>query len=69
MVDREKITDITKEKEDDIMGSYVKPIQATPTLTGDDAIAIMKQVFTVPSSKSIEKNKKLLEMRKRIEKK
>ena len=28
---------ITKEKEDDDMSAYVKPIQATPTLSGKDA--------------------------------
>ena len=53
-------------KEDDVMSAYVKPIQATPTLTGNDAVRIVKQVLTAPSLESIEKNKKMLEMRKRI---
>ena len=55
-----------KTKEDDEMSAYVKPIQATPTLTGKDALHIMKQVITAPSPESIEKNKKMLEMRRRI---
>ncbi|MBQ7945034.1 MAG: hypothetical protein IJ326_13370 [Lachnospiraceae bacterium] len=58
-----------KEKEDDDMSAYVKPIQATPTLTGNDAISIVQQVLKAPSPKSVEKNKKMLEIRKRIEKK
>ena len=53
-------------KEDDEMSAYVKPIQATPTLSGKDAIQIIKQVVIAPSPESIEKNKKMLEMRKRI---
>ncbi len=55
-----------KAKEDDEMSAYVKPIQATPTLTGKDALRIVKQVVTAPSPESIEKNKKMLEMRRRI---
>lgn len=58
-----------KEKEDDEMSAYVKPIQATPTLTGKDAVNIIEQVLKVPSSSAVEKNRKMLEMRKRIEKK
>ncbi len=58
-----------KEKDDDDMSAYVKPIQATPTLTGNDAISIVQQVLKAPSPKSVEKNKKMLEIRKRIEKK
>lgn len=27
------------------LGSYVKPIQATPTLTGNDTVNIIKQVL------------------------
>lgn len=56
-------------KEENDMSAYVKPIQATPTLTGNDAMSIVKQVLKAPSLESIEKNKKLLEMRKSIEKK
>ena len=55
-----------KAKEDDEMSAYVKPIQATPTLTGTDAMRIIKQAVTAPSPESIERNKKMLEMRKRI---
>lgn len=33
---------ITKEKEDDDMSAYVKPIQTTPTLSGKDALDIVK---------------------------
>lgn len=58
-----------KKKEDDEMSAYVKPIQATPTLTGKDAVNIIEQVLKVPSSSAVEKNRKMLEMRKRIEKK
>lgn len=53
-------------KEDAEMSAYVKPIQATPTLSGKDAMQIIKQVVTAPSPESIEKNEKMLEMRKRI---
>lgn len=60
---------ITKEKEDDDMSTYVKPIQATPTLSGKDALDIVKQVLRTPSSESIDKKKKMLEARKRIENK
>ena len=56
-------------KEDDIVSTYVKPIQATPTLTGDDAVNIIKQVLKAPSADYIEKNKAMLDMRKSIEKK
>lgn len=48
------------------MSAYVKPIQATPTLSGKDAVSILKQGAIAPSPESIEKNKKMLEMRKRI---
>ena len=58
---------ITKEKEDDDMSAYVKPIQATPTLSGKDALDIVKQVLRTPSPESIDKKKKMLEARKRLE--
>ena len=51
------------------LGSYVKPIQATPTLTGNDAVNIIKQVLKAPSATAIEKNRAMLEKRKSIEKK
>lgn len=56
-------------KEDDDMSAYVKPIQATPTLTGNDARNIVRQVLKAPSPESVAKNRKKLEMRKRIENK
>lgn len=56
-------------KEDDTMSAYVKPIQATPTLTGNDAVNIIRQVLTAPSAAAVEKNKAMLEKRKGIEKK
>lgn len=59
----------TEEKEDDDMSAYVKPIQPTPTLTGKDAVDLVKQVLRTPSPESIDKKKKMLEARKRIEEK
>lgn len=56
-------------KEDDDMSAYVKPIQATPTLTGNDARNIVQQVLKAPSPESVAKNRKKLQMRKRIENK
>ena len=57
------------QKEDEDMSAYVKPIQATPTLSGKDALDIVKQVLRTPSPESIDKKKKMLEARKRIENK
>ena len=51
------------------MSAYVKPIQTTPTLSGKDALDIVKQVLRTPSPESIDKKKKMLEARKRIENK
>ena len=56
-------------KEDDTMSAYVKPIQATPTLSGNDAVSIIKQVLKAPSAEAVEKNRAMLDMRKSIEKK
>lgn len=42
----------------DIM-STIKPIQATPVLSGDDAINLMQQVFKKPSNAVIRKNEML----------
>lgn len=50
------------------MNIYVKTIQATPTLSGKDAIDIVRQVLRTPLPESIDKKKKMLEARKRIEK-
>ena len=54
---------------DDDMSTYVKPIQVTPTLSGKDTIDIVKQVLRTPTPESIDKKKKMLSTRKRIEKK
>ena len=51
------------------MSTYVKPIQVTPTLSDNDTIDIVKQVLRTPTPESIDKKKKMLEARKRIEKK
>ena len=59
---------IKKEKDDD-MSDYVKSIQTTPTISGKDALDIVKQVLRTPSPESIDKKKKMLEARKRIENK
>lgn len=59
---------IKKEKDDD-MSDYVKSIQTTPTLSGKDALDIVKQVLRTPSPESIDKKKKMFEARKRIENK
>ena len=53
-------------KEKDEMSADVKPIQVTPTLNGKDTMQIIKQVVAAPSSESIENNKRMLEIRKRI---
>lgn len=44
----------------------VKPIQATPSLSGEDAKRIMLQVSTKPSKEVIKRNESLLELRKNI---
>lgn len=36
------------------MSRYVKPIQPTPTLKGDDAKAIIKEALLAPTKESIE---------------
>lgn len=61
--------DDKKIKEDDTMSTYVKPIQATPTLSGNDAVCVIKQALKVPSQEAVERNKRMLEIRKRHEKK
>lgn len=48
------------------MSVKVKPIQPTPELTGLDAIKIIQQVRSMPSKASLEKNKRMLEMRKKV---
>ena len=44
----------------------MKPIQATPSLSGEDAKRIMLQVSTNPSKEAIKRNEELLELRKNI---
>ncbi len=38
----------------------IKPIQATPELSGKDAELFIRQVFNKPSQKEIERNERLL---------
>lgn len=47
----------------------IKPIQATPTLSGKDAIELLKQVNTGPTSKVIKKNNMLKDILTGIRKK
>ncbi len=47
-----------KGKEVDIM-STIKPIQATPELSGKDAMKILLQTNTKPTEKAIKKNRML----------
>jgi len=42
------------------MKTYVKPIQPTPTLSGSDARAIIKEALTTPNQQSIDLNEKRL---------
>ena len=51
------------------MSVNVKPIQSTPSLSGEDAKKIMLQVSTNPSKEAIKKNEALLKLRKNILKK
>lgn len=39
--------------------STIKPIQATPEVTGKDAVGLLKQVNAVPTKKAMDKNKTL----------
>lgn len=45
-------------KEVDIMAT-MKPIQATPELSGKDAVRLMEQANTTPTKKAMQKNKML----------
>ncbi|MCC0735320.1 hypothetical protein KGF36_11775 [Clostridioides sp. ZZV14-6009] len=40
----------------------IKPIQATPELSGKDAELFIRQVFSKPSQKEIERNERLLKV-------
>ena len=51
-----------------IMSAFGKPIQPTPTLSGEDAKKIIKEALSVPTSEAIEKNEKMLQIRKQITK-
>ena len=51
------------------MSVNVKPIQAAPSLSGEDAKRIMLQVSTKPSKEAIKKNEALVKLRKNILKK
>lgn len=44
-----------KGKEVDIM-STMKPIQATPELSGEDAVELLRQSSVTPTEKSLKKN-------------
>ncbi|MCC0705067.1 hypothetical protein IC213_18590 [Clostridioides sp. ES-S-0049-02] len=45
------------------MSKYkIKPIQATPELSGKDAELFIRQVFSKPSQKEIERNERLLKI-------
>ena len=48
------------------MSVNVKPIQSTPSLSGEDAKRIMLQVSTKPSKEAIKRNEALLKLRKNI---
>ena len=50
------------------MSAFRKPIQPTPTLSGEDAKKIIKEALSVPTSEAIEKNEKMLQIRKQITK-
>ncbi len=50
------------------MEVHVKPIQSTPTLSGEDAKRIITQALIDPSKEIIKKNRKMLKLRKSIEK-
>ena len=51
------------------MSVNVKPIQSTPSLSGEDATRIMRQVSTKPSKEAVKRNEALLKLRKNILKK
>lgn len=54
-------------KDADIM-STIKPIQATPELSGKDAVAVLKQVSSTPSAKAVKKNKMLYSVLEKVRK-
>lgn len=48
--------------------STIKPIQATPELSGKDAVAVLKQVSSTPSAKAVKKNKMLYSVLEKVRK-
>ena len=48
------------------MSVDMKSMQATPSLSGEDAKRIMLQVSTKPSNEAIKRNEALLKLRKNI---
>lgn len=46
----------------------MKPIQATPKLSGKDAIILMKQANTAPTKKAMQKNRMLCSVLSDIQK-
>ena len=48
------------------MSVNVKPIQSTPSLSGEDTKRNMLQVSTKPSKEAIKRNEVLLKLRKNI---
>ncbi len=50
------------------MSVKCKPIQSTPTLSASDSKRIIAQAIKVPSKESVERNEKLLSLRKQISK-
>lgn len=60
---------IVKNKEgEDAMLTMMKPIQATPELSGEDAQRVIEQVNKIPTEEAIKKNKKLLNVLHQIRK-
>ena len=51
------------------MSVNVKPIQSTPSISGDDAKKLMLQVSVKPSKEAIKKYEALVKLRKNILKK
>lgn len=49
--------------------STIKPIQATPELTGNDARALLKQVETRPTDEAIRRNNMLRDVLIEVRKK
>ena len=50
------------------MLTMMKPIQATPELSGEDAQRVIEQVNKIPTGEAIKKNKKLLNVLHQIRK-